>query len=57
MKLTANTLTIMLLVCAGMLQAKLTGRARHHSELSRDAHDVYEWRYAGGGAKCRGRLN
>ena len=57
MKLTATTLTIMLLVCAGMLQAKLTGRARHHSELSRDSHDVYEWRYAGGGAKCRGRLN
>ena len=40
MKLTANTLTIILLVYAGMLQPKLTGRARHHSELSRDAHDV-----------------
>ena len=56
MKLTANTLTIILLVYAGMLQRKLTGHARHHSELSRNAHDVYEWRYAGGGAKCRGRL-
>ena len=42
MKLTANTLTIILLVSAGMLQPKLTGRARLHSELSRDAHGVYE---------------
>ena len=42
MKLTANTLTIILLVYAGMLQRKLTGRARHHIELRCDAHDVYE---------------
>ena len=42
MKLTANTLTIILLVYAGMLQPKLTGRERYHIELRCDAHDVYE---------------
>ena len=56
MKLTANTLTIRLLVYAGMLQPKLTGRARHYIELKRDAHDMCEWRCAGGGSKCCGRL-
>ena len=42
MKLTANTLTIILLVSAGMLHQKLTGRARLCSELGCSAHDVYE---------------
>ena len=42
MKLTANTLTSILLVYADMLQAKLTGRARLYIELARSAHDVEE---------------
>ena len=43
MKLTANTLTIpILIVKAGMLHLKLTGRARLYRELRCGAHDVYE---------------
>ena len=34
--------TIIALISAGMLQAKLTGRARLHNEVRRGAHDVYE---------------
>ena len=32
-----------------MLQAKLTGRVRLYLELRRGAHNVSEWRCAGGG--------
>ena len=42
LKLTANTLTIILLVCAGMLHLKLTGRARLCNELGCSAHGIYE---------------
>ena len=56
MKLTANTLTIILLVYAGMLQRKLTGSLRLVRELRRGKHDVYEYSCAGGGSICRGRL-
>ena len=49
--------TIIALISAGMLQAKLTGRVRLYFELRRGAHDVCEWRCAGGGSNYRGRLN
>ena len=42
MKLTANTLTIILLVSAGILQPKLTGSLRLVRELRRGEHDACE---------------
>ena len=56
MKLTANTLIIILLVSADILQPKLTGSLRLVRELRRGEHDVYEYSCAGGGSICRGRL-
>ena len=56
MKLTANTLTIRLLVSAGIVQPKLTGSLRLVRELRCGEHDDYEYSCAGGGSICRGRL-
>ena len=57
MKLTANTLTIILLVSAGILhEPKLTGSLRLVRELRRGEHNVYEYSCMGGGSICRGRL-
>ena len=56
MKLTANTLTIILLVSAGILQPKLTGSLRLVRELRRGDHDTHEYSCAGGGSICCGRL-
>ena len=56
MKLTANTLTIILLVSAGILQPKLTGSLQLVRELRRGDHDTHEYSCAGGGSICRGRL-
>ena len=56
MKLTANTLTTILLVYAGILQPKLTGSLRLVRELRRGEHDRNEYSCAGGASICRGRL-
>ena len=53
MKLTANTLIIILLVSADILQPKLTGSLRLVRELRRGEHDGNEYSCPGGAGAWR----